>query len=139
MIKNPSAALIGCITGIALTQIASAADLPRKAPAYTPPPPRPGVGPGFTSVFMGVGLGQAVIAILIPSHRRRRGTDRRKDLMFPRVAACSACTWAIIGNLRRPGSSASKAIGLGPTTARPSPLIRAPAPAWLSCRLVLQS
>ena len=31
--------LIGGITGLALTQIASAADLPRKAPAYTPPPP----------------------------------------------------------------------------------------------------
>jgi hypothetical protein len=28
-------ALIGGITGLALTQIASAADLPRKAPAYT--------------------------------------------------------------------------------------------------------
>jgi outer membrane immunogenic protein len=32
-------AAIAAVSAIALTQIASAADLPRKAPAYTPPPP----------------------------------------------------------------------------------------------------
>ena len=56
MIKNPSAALIGCITGIALTQIASAADLPRKAPAYTPPPPPAWSWTGF---YIGVHGGGA--------------------------------------------------------------------------------
>ena len=34
-----SAALISGVSTIALTQVASAADLPQKAPAYTPPPP----------------------------------------------------------------------------------------------------
>ena len=33
--------LVSAATAVALTQIASAADLPRKAPAYTPPPPPP--------------------------------------------------------------------------------------------------
>src|SRR5262245_32622239 len=37
--RRLSAALIAAVSIIALTQIASAADLPRKAPAYTPPPP----------------------------------------------------------------------------------------------------
>jgi hypothetical protein len=31
--------LLSIVAAIALTQIASGADLPRKAPAYTPPPP----------------------------------------------------------------------------------------------------
>src|SRR6267154_1084520 len=34
-----SAALIAAVSTIALTQVASAADLPRKAPVYAPPPP----------------------------------------------------------------------------------------------------
>src|SRR5262249_2970814 len=36
-----SLALISAVSFIAFTQYASAADLPRKAPAYTPPPPAP--------------------------------------------------------------------------------------------------
>jgi outer membrane immunogenic protein len=36
-----STVLITAVTTIVLTQMASAADLPRKAPAYTPPPPPP--------------------------------------------------------------------------------------------------
>src|SRR5262249_60740858 len=36
-----SLALISAVSFIAFTQYASAADLPRKASAYTPPPPAP--------------------------------------------------------------------------------------------------
>jgi outer membrane immunogenic protein len=36
--RRLSIALIAAASTIALTQIASAADLPRKAPAYVPPP-----------------------------------------------------------------------------------------------------
>jgi outer membrane immunogenic protein len=37
--RRPVLAIITAVSTIALTQIASAADLPRKAPAYIPPPP----------------------------------------------------------------------------------------------------
>jgi outer membrane immunogenic protein len=37
--RRLSVALIAAVSAIAFTQIASAADLPRKTPAYTPPPP----------------------------------------------------------------------------------------------------
>jgi len=37
--RRLSATLIAAVSAAAFTQIASAADLPRKAPAYTPPPP----------------------------------------------------------------------------------------------------
>jgi outer membrane immunogenic protein len=36
-----SLAIIAAVFAAAFAQIASAADLPRKAPAYTPPPPPP--------------------------------------------------------------------------------------------------
>ncbi len=39
--RRRSLAIIAAVSTIALTQIASAADLPRKAPAYVPPPPPP--------------------------------------------------------------------------------------------------
>ena len=42
--RSLSIAVIASASAIALTQIASAADLPRKAPAYTPPP----LPPAFT-------------------------------------------------------------------------------------------
>ena len=46
--------LIAIVSTIALTQIATAADLPRKAPVYTPPPP-----PGFswTGFYVGGNAG----------------------------------------------------------------------------------
>ncbi len=37
--RRLSLALISTVSALALTQVASAADLPRKAPAYIPPPP----------------------------------------------------------------------------------------------------
>ena len=39
--RRLSLAFIAAVSTVALTQIASAADLPRKAPAYAPPPPPP--------------------------------------------------------------------------------------------------
>ena len=45
---------IGGIVAVAFTQIASAADLPRKAPAYTPPPPPPFTWTGF---YVGLNAG----------------------------------------------------------------------------------
>lgn len=49
-----SAALVGVVSAIAFTQIAAAADLPRKAPAYTPPPP-PAIS--WTGWYVGVNAG----------------------------------------------------------------------------------
>ena len=48
-----SPVLIGGIVSIAFTQIASAADLPRKAPVYTPPPPPL----TWTGCYVGVNVG----------------------------------------------------------------------------------
>src|SRR5262245_29560358 len=47
-------ALIGVITGFALTQVASAADMPTKAPVYSPPPPPVY---GWTGPYIGLSLG----------------------------------------------------------------------------------
>jgi outer membrane immunogenic protein len=52
-----STALIAAATAIALTQMASAADLPRKAPAYAPPPP-PALH-NWTGFYIGGHLGAA--------------------------------------------------------------------------------
>ena len=53
--RRLSAALIAAVSAVAFTQIASAADLPRKAPAYTPPPPPPVYSwPGF---YIGANIG----------------------------------------------------------------------------------
>ena len=50
--------LAGVAVGLAAVQAASAADLPRKAPAYVPPaPPPPLPGPVSTAVFMPAGAG----------------------------------------------------------------------------------
>ena len=49
-----STAFIAIISAAALTQIASAADLPRKAPAYVPPP-----APAWTGFYIGGHLGGA--------------------------------------------------------------------------------
>ena len=48
-------AAIAAVSTIALTQIASAADLPRKAPAYAPPPPAPVFS--WTGFYIGGSLG----------------------------------------------------------------------------------
>jgi outer membrane immunogenic protein len=50
-----SLAFIVAVSTIALTQIASAADLPRKAPAYTPPPPPPVYS--WTGFYIGLNAG----------------------------------------------------------------------------------
>jgi outer membrane immunogenic protein len=50
-----SLAIIAAVSTIALTQIASAADLPRKAPAYTPPPPPPVFS--WTGCYLGGQIG----------------------------------------------------------------------------------
>ena len=50
-----SAVLIGCITAVAFAQLASAADLPRKAPAYAPPPPAPVYS--WTGWYVGLNAG----------------------------------------------------------------------------------
>jgi len=53
--RRRSLALISAISALALTQIASAADLPRKAPAYTPPPPPPVYS--WTGFYVGGNVG----------------------------------------------------------------------------------
>lgn len=50
-----SAVLIGCITAAAFAQLAAAADLPRKAPAYAPPPPAPVYS--WTGWYVGLNAG----------------------------------------------------------------------------------
>lgn len=52
--RRLSIAVIAAVSTVAFTQVASAADLPRKAPAYTPPP-----APVFswTGFYVGVGVG----------------------------------------------------------------------------------
>ena len=49
-------AAVAAVSIIALTQVASAADLPRKAPVYTPPPPPPPVL-GWTGFYAGLNAG----------------------------------------------------------------------------------
>jgi hypothetical protein len=39
LMRRQSIAIIAAASTVAFTQVASAADLPRKAPAYAPPPP----------------------------------------------------------------------------------------------------
>ena len=51
------AVLIGGLAAFASAQIASAADLPRKAPVFTPPPPAPLFG--WTGFYVGVNGGYA--------------------------------------------------------------------------------
>src|SRR5262245_21670855 len=41
LMHRRSLVIIAAVSTVVLTQLASAADLPRKAPAYTPPPPPP--------------------------------------------------------------------------------------------------
>ena len=48
-------AAIAAVSTIALTQVASAADLPRKAPVYTPPPPPPRYS--WTGFYIGGNVG----------------------------------------------------------------------------------
>ena len=55
--RRPTIAAIAAVSTIALTQIASAADLPRKAPAYTPPPPPPAFS--WTGCYLGGYVGGA--------------------------------------------------------------------------------
>lgn len=55
--RRPTIAAIAAISAIAFTQIASAADLPRKAPAYTPPPPPPVIN--WTGFYIGGDVGWA--------------------------------------------------------------------------------
>jgi outer membrane immunogenic protein len=62
-----SLAFIAAVSTVALTQIASAADLPRKAPAYTPPPP---IAYTWTGFYIG-------------AHAGYRWVDA--DLTFPSV------------------------------------------------------
>jgi outer membrane immunogenic protein len=50
-----SLAFIAAVSTIALSQIAFAADLPRKAPAYTPPPPPPVYS--WTGFYIGANVG----------------------------------------------------------------------------------
>jgi outer membrane immunogenic protein len=50
-----SLALISAVSVIVFTQLASAADLPRKAPAYTPPPPPPVLT--WTGWYVGLNAG----------------------------------------------------------------------------------
>jgi outer membrane immunogenic protein len=57
MAHRLSAVLIGGIAVVALTQIASAADLPRKAPAYSPPPPP--LAYNWTGFYVGGNVGGA--------------------------------------------------------------------------------
>ena len=53
--RHLSLALISAVSAIAFTQIASAADLPRKAPAYTPPPLMPVLS--WTGWYVGLNAG----------------------------------------------------------------------------------
>ena len=53
MLHRLSATLIASIFAVALMQIASAADLPRKAPAYSPPPPLA----NWTGFYVGLNAG----------------------------------------------------------------------------------
>jgi outer membrane immunogenic protein len=55
--RRLSLAIIAAVSTVALTQIASAADLPRKAPAYTPPPPPPVFS--WTGFYIGGHIGGA--------------------------------------------------------------------------------
>jgi outer membrane immunogenic protein len=57
MLHRFSLTFISCIAGIALAQIASAADLPRKAPSYNPPPPPPAFS--WTGLYIGGNIGGA--------------------------------------------------------------------------------
>jgi len=52
--QNSGLTVIAAVSTVAFTQIASAADLPRKAPAYTPPPAPVVSRIGF---YVGVGVG----------------------------------------------------------------------------------
>lgn len=52
--RRCSTAFVGVVSAIAFTQIAAAADLPRKAPAYTPPPP-PAIS--WTGWYVGLNAG----------------------------------------------------------------------------------
>ncbi len=54
--RRLSLALVSAVSALALTQIASAADLPRKAPAYMPPPPPPFT---WTGCYIGINGGGA--------------------------------------------------------------------------------
>jgi outer membrane immunogenic protein len=51
-----SIAVLAAVSTIAFTQFASAADLPRKAPAYTPPPP----AWNWTGFYIGVNAGGSI-------------------------------------------------------------------------------
>jgi outer membrane immunogenic protein len=53
--RRLSAALIVAVSAVAFTQMAAAADLPRKAPAYTPPPPP--LAYNWTGFYVGGNVG----------------------------------------------------------------------------------
>src|SRR6266851_5433214 len=53
--RRSTIAPVAALSTIALTQIAAAADLPRKAPAYTPPPPAPIYS--WTGCYVGANIG----------------------------------------------------------------------------------
>jgi outer membrane immunogenic protein len=59
--RRLSLAFIAAISTMAFTQIASAADLPRKAPAYTPPPPAPVYN--WTGFYVGAGGGYGMFNV----------------------------------------------------------------------------
>jgi outer membrane immunogenic protein len=54
LMRRLSLAIIAAVSTVALTQVASAADLPRKAPAFTPPPPPVYSWTGF---YIGANIG----------------------------------------------------------------------------------
>ena len=54
LMRRLSLAIVAAVSTVALAQIASAADLPRKAPAVAPPPPPP---PSWTGFYLGANIG----------------------------------------------------------------------------------